>query len=206
MIKVGITGGIGVGKTYICNILQKMGYSIFSSDQVSKKIVSENTFVRDQIRNFFGEDIIENEKISREKLAIQVFSNKEKLKKLNEIVHPFVKKEFDNWMSKRYDEKVVFKEAAIIFEANSHKNLDYIVCVTAKLQDRINRVMKRDKVDSYSVKKRISMQMSQIEKERLSDFVIFNSKDDLVLPQIIKVLEKIFDLKQKNFYQKHHNT
>ena len=66
MIKVGITGGIGVGKTYICNILQKMGYSIFSSDQVSKKIVSENTFVRDQIRNFFGEDIIENEKISRE--------------------------------------------------------------------------------------------------------------------------------------------
>lgn len=194
MIKVGITGGIGVGKTYICNILKKMGYSIFSSDQVSKKIVSENTFVRDQIRNFFGEDIIENEKISREKLAIQVFSNRKKLKKLNEIVHPFVKKEFDNWMSKRYDEKVVFKEAAIIFETNSHKNLDYIVCVTAKLQDRINRVMKRDKVDSYSVKKRISMQMSQIEKERLSDFVIFNSKDDLVLPQIIKVLKKIFDL------------
>ena len=194
MIKVGITGGIGVGKTYICNILQKMGYSIFSSDQVSKKIVSKNTFVRDQIRNFFGEDIIENEKISREKLAIQVFSNKEKLKKLNEIVHPFVKKEFDKWMSKRYDEKVVFKEAAILFEANSHKNLDYVVCVTAKLQDRINRVMKRDKVDSYSVKKRISMQMSQIEKEKLSDFVIFNSKDDLVLPQIIKVLKKIFDL------------
>ena len=194
MIKVGITGGIGVGKTYICNILKKMGYSIFSSDQVSKKIVSENTFVRDQIRNFFGEDIIENEKISREKLAIQVFSNRKKLKKLNEIVHPFVKKEFDNWMSKRYDEKVVFKEAAFIFEANSHKNLDYIVCVTAKLQDRINRVMKRDKVDSYSVKKRISMQMSQIEKEKLSDFVIFNSKDDLVLPQIIKVLKKIFDL------------
>ena len=194
MIKVGITGGIGVGKTYICNILQKMGYSIFSSDQVSKKIVSENTFVRDQIRNFFGEDIIENEKISREKLAIQVFSNKEKLKKLNEIVHPFVKKEFDNWMSKRYDEKVVFKEAAIIFESNSHKNLDYVVCVTAKLQDRINRVMRRDKVDSYSVKKRISMQMSQIEKEKLSDFVIFNSKDDLVLPQIIIVLKKIFDL------------
>ena len=194
MIKVGITGGIGVGKTYICNILKKMGYSIFSSDQVSKKIVSENTIVRDQIRKVFGEDIIENEKISRKKLAIQVFSNREKLKKLNEIVHPFVKKEFDNWMSKRYDEKVVFKEAAIIFEANSHKNLDYIVCVTAKLQDRINRVMKRDKVDSYSVKKRISMQMSQIEKEKLSDFVIFNSKDDLVLPQIIKALKKIFDL------------
>ena len=194
MIKVGITGGIGVGKTYICNILKKMGYSIFSSDQVSKKIVSENTFVRDQIRNFFGEDIIENEKISREKLAIQVFSNRKKLKKLNEIVHPFVKKEFDKWMSKRYDEKVVFKEAAILFEANSLKNLDYVVCVTAKLQDRINRVMKRDKVDSYSVKKRISMQMSQIEKEKLSDFVIFNSKDDLVLPQIIKVLKKIFDL------------
>ena len=194
MIKVGITGGIGVGKTYICNILQKMGYSIFSSDQVSKKIVSENTFVRDQIRNFFGEDIIENEKISREKLAIQVFSNKEKIKKLNEIVHPFVKKEFDNWMSNRYDEKVVFKEAAILFEANSHKNLDYVVCVTAKLQDRVSRVMQRDKVDSDSVKKRISMQMSQIEKEKLSDFVIFNSKDDLVLPQIIKVLKKIFDL------------
>lgn len=194
MIKVGITGGIGVGKTYICNILEKMGYSIFSSDQVSKKIVSENTFVRDQIRNFFSEDIIENEKIIREKLAIQVFSNKEKLKKLNEIVHPFVKKEFDNWMSNRYDEKVVFKEAAILFEANSHKNLDYVVCVTAKLRDRINRVMQRDKVDSDSVEKRISMQMSQIEKEKLSDFVIFNSKDDLVLPQIIKALKKIFDL------------
>ena len=194
MIKVGITGGIGVGKTFICNILKKMGYSIFSSDQVSKKIVSENTFVRDQIRNFFGEDIIENEKISRKKLAVQVFSSKEKLKKLNEIVHPFVKKEFDNWMSNRDDEKVVFKEAAILFEANSYKNLDYVICVTAELQDRINRVMQRDKVDSDSVEKRISMQMSQIEKEKLSDFVIFNSKDDLVLPQIIKALKKIFDL------------
>ena len=194
MIKVGITGGIGVGKTYVCNILEKMGYSIFSSDQVSKKIVSENTFVRDKIRKFFGEDIIENEKISREKLAVQVFSNKEKLKKLNEIVHPFVKKEFDNWISNRYDEKLVFKEAAILFEANSHKNLDYVVCVTAKLQDRINRVMQRDKVDSDSVEKRISMQMSQIEKEKLADFIIFNSNDDLVLPQIINALKKIFEL------------
>tara|TARA_A100001035_G_scaffold39035_1_gene26545 strand:+ start:1393 stop:1980 length:588 start_codon:yes stop_codon:yes gene_type:complete len=195
MIKVGITGGIGVGKTYICNILKKMGYSIFSSDQVSKKLVYENTFVRDQIKFFFGEDIIENEKINRKKLATQVFSNKKKLKKLNEIIHPFVKKEFDKWMSNRYDEKVVFKEAAILFEANSQKNLDYVVCVSAKLQDRINRVMQRDKVDSDSVEKRISMQMPQNEKEKLSDFVIFNSKDDLVLPQIIKVLEKIFDLK-----------
>lgn len=195
MIKVGITGGIGVGKTYICNILKKMGYSIFSSDQVSKKLVYENTFVRDQIKFFFGEDIIENEKINRKKLATQVFSNKKKLKKLNEIIHPFVKKEFDKWMRYRYDEKVVFKEAAILFEANSQKNLDYVVCVSAKLQDRINRVMQRDKVDSDSVEKRISMQMPQNEKEKLSDFVIFNSKDDLVLPQIIKVLEKIFDLK-----------
>ena len=195
MIKVGITGGIGVGKTYICNILKKMGYSIFSSDQVSKKLVYENTFVRDQIKFFFGEDIIENEKINRKKLATQVFSNKKKLKKLNEIIHPFVKKEFDKWISNRYDEKVVFKEAAILFEANSQKNLDYVVCVSAKLQDRINRVMQRDKVDSDSVEKRISMQMPQNEKEKLSDFVIFNSKDDLVLPQIIKVLEKIFYLK-----------
>ena len=195
MIKVGITGGIGVGKTYICNILKKMGYSIFSSDQVSKKLVYENTFVRDQIKFFFGEDIIENEKINRKKLATQVFSNKKKLKKLNEIIHPFVKKEFDKWMRYRYDEKVVFKEAAILFEANSQKNLDYVVCVSAKLQDRINRVMQRDKVDSDSVEKRISMQMPQNEKEKLSDFVIFNSKDDLVLPQIIKVLEKIFYLK-----------
>ena len=194
MIKVGITGGIGVGKTYICNILKKMGYSIFSSDQVAKKLVSENSCVRDQIITFFGEDIIENKNISREKLAIQVFSNKKKLKKLNEIVHPFVKKEFDNWMSNRSTEKVVFKEAAILFEANSNKNLDYVICVTAKLQERINRVMQRDKIDSESVKKRISMQMSQINKEKLSDFVIINSKDDLVLPQIIKVMNKIFDL------------
>ena len=194
MIKVGITGGIGVGKTYICDILKKMGYSIFSSDLVSKKLVSENSYVRDEIINFFGEDIIENEKICRQKLALQVFSNSGKLKKLNEIVHPFVKKEFDNWISNRYDKKVVFKEAAILFEANSHKNLDYVICVTAKLQERINRVMKRDKVDFESVEKRISLQMSQIEKEKLSDFVIFNSKDDLVLPQIIKALKKIFDL------------
>tara|TARA_B100000242_G_scaffold91021_1_gene61653 strand:- start:1327 stop:1911 length:585 start_codon:yes stop_codon:yes gene_type:complete len=194
MIKVGITGGIGVGKTYVCSILEKMGYSIFSSDQVSKKLVSENSCIRDQIIKFLGEDIIENEMISRKKIAAQVFSNKEKLKKLNEIVHPFVEKEFDNWISKRYKEKVVFKEAAILFEANSNKNLDYVICVSAKLQERINRVIQRDKIDSESVKKRISMQMSQIEKERLSDFVIFNSKNNLVLPQIVKVLKKIFDL------------
>ena len=194
MIKVGITGGIGVGKTYICNILKKMGYSIFSSDQISKKLVSKNSCVRDKIIKFFGEDIIENEKICRQKLAFQVFSDIEKLKKLNEIVHPFVKKEFDIWMNSRYNEKVVFKEAAILFEANSNKDLDYVICITAKLQERINRVMQRDEIDSESVEKRISMQMSQIEKEKLSDFIIFNNKGDLVLPQIIEALKKIFDL------------
>ena len=112
MIKVGITGGIGVGKTYICNILKKMGYSIFISDQVSKKIVSENTFVRDQIRNFLVKILLKMKRLV-EKISNSSIFNRKKLKKLNEIVHPFAKKEFDNWMSKRYDEKVVFKEAAI---------------------------------------------------------------------------------------------
>ena len=193
MLKVGITGGIGTGKSTVSQMFAAKGIAVYDSDLRAKTIMLDNEQLVGELKNEFGEKVYVNGQLNRSFLAKIVFDSKNKLAKLNSIVHPYVANDFSSWLLNQ-NSKFILKEAAILFEASSYKNLDYVICVTAKLQERINRVMQRDEVDSNSVEKRISMQMSQIEKEKLSDFIIFNSNDNLVLPQIIKVLKKIFDL------------
>ncbi|MBT5858231.1 MAG: dephospho-CoA kinase [Flavobacteriales bacterium] len=190
MKKIGITGGIGSGKTYISNIFKSLGISLFNSDIEAKRLMNSSKKLISQIKKEFGEDIYTNGNFNKDKLSSIVFSNSDKLQKLNSLVHPIVKEEFNNWR-KRQTSPFVIKEAAILFESNSHLELDAVICVSAPFDLRIKRLLKRDNSSEMEIKKRIENQISQEEKENLSDYIIINDEKELLLPQIIK-LHKLF--------------
>ncbi len=190
MKKIGITGGIGSGKTYISNIFKSLGIPLFNSDIEAKILMNSSKKLISQIKKEFGEDIYTNENFNKEKLSSIVFSNSDKLQKLNSLVHPIVKEEFNNWCKKQTSPYVI-KEAAILFESKSHLGLDAVICVSAPLELRIKRLFKRDNSSEMEIKKRIDNQISQDEKAKLSDYIIVNDEKELLLPQIIK-LHKLF--------------
>ena len=192
MKKIGLTGGIGVGKTFVATIFQKMRIAVFSADIYAKRCMQESEELKDAIIQYFGTDIYKNGELQKQKLAEIVFSDAEKLSVLNKLVHPFVQVKFEKWCENQTS-SFVLKEAAILFESDSHKNLDAVVCVAAPLQTRIERVMKRDKCSEQAVLKRIANQMSEEEKEQLSDFVIVNDGKEKLLPQIISISKKLTD-------------
>ena len=189
-IKIGLTGGIGAGKTFVAEVFSKLGIAVFNADFHAKKCMQEIEELKNQICKAFGNDIYQEEKLQKKKLANIVFSDSKKLQELNNIVHPFVHISFKEWLKKQESEYVI-KEAAILFEGGANKGLDVVICVSSKMELRIKRVMKRDKCTKERVMKRISMQMPQETKEKLSDFVIVNDGKQLILPQLIKIINQI---------------
>jgi len=190
MKKIGLTGGIGVGKTYVSEVFKSLGVPVFNADIEAKKLMITSKKLMDLVKSEFGEDIYVNENLNKEKLASIVFSDKSKLKKLNSLVHPIVKAEFEQWYTKQTSPYVI-KETAILFESNSHLGLDVVICVSAPLELRVVRVMKRDNSTEKEIKNRIENQFSQEEKENLSDYIIINDNKDMLLPQIIKIHKEL---------------
>lgn len=190
MKKIGLTGGIGVGKTYVSEVFKSLGVPVFNADIEAKKLMITFKKLMDLVKSEFGEDIYVNENLNKEKLASIVFSDKSKLKKLNSLVHPIVKAEFEQWYTKQTSPYVI-KETAILFESNSHLGLDVVICVSAPLELRVVRVMKRDNSTEKEIKNRIENQFSQEEKENLSDYIIINDNKDMLLPQIIKIHKEL---------------
>ena len=190
MKKIGLTGGIGAGKTFIAEIFQKLGYTIFSSDYYAKKCMQESDELKTQICKVFGNEIYEKGRLQKKKLANIVFLDSKKLQELNNLVHPFVHIAFDEWLIKQ-DSEYVIKEAAILFEGGANKGLDAVICVSSPIELRIKRVMERDKCSRERVMKRMAMQMPQETKEKLSDFVIVNTENEKILPQILSICKKI---------------
>lgn len=185
MKKIGITGGIGSGKTYVASVFKSLGIPIFNADIQAKKIMTSSGKLIKLVKEEFGNEIYKDSDLNKEKLASIVFSNSDKLQKLNSLVHPIVKEEFNNWCKKQTSPYVI-KEAAILFESNSHIGLDAVICVSAPLDLRIERLLNRDDYSEKEIKKRIENQISQEEKEKLSDYIIVNDEKDLLLPKIIK--------------------
>ncbi|MBT7620680.1 MAG: dephospho-CoA kinase [Flavobacteriales bacterium] len=185
MKKIGITGGIGSGKTYVASVFKSLGIPIFNADIQAKKIMTSSRKLIKLLKEEFGNDIYKDSDLNKEKLASIVFSNSDKLQKLNSLVHPIVKEEFNNWCKKQTSPYII-KEAAILFESNSHIGLDAVICVSAPLDLRIERLLNRDDYSEKEIKKRIENQISQEEKEKLSDYIIVNDEKDLLLPKIIK--------------------
>ena len=190
MKKIGITGGIGSGKTYVAAVFQSLGIPIFYSDIQSKKLMISSEKLIKLLKEEFGNDIYKDSDLNKEKLSSIVFNDKSKLEKLNSLVHPIVKKEFNNWCKKQTSSYII-KEAAILFESNSHLGLDAVICISAPLELRKKRLLKRDNSTEKEIQNRIENQISQEKKEKLSDYIIINDEKDLLLPQIIKIHEAL---------------
>ena len=192
MKKIGITGSIGSGKTYVSKVFESLGIPVFNADNEAKKNMSCSFDLINSIKNEFGDDIYDKYSLNKRKLASIVFSDSKKLKKLNSLVHPFVRHEFLNWCKKQKSPYVI-KEAAILFESNSDKELDSVICITAPKNLRIDRVKARDGFKDYEINNRMKNQFSQEEKENLSDYIVVNDEKELLLPQIISIHEKLIN-------------
>lgn len=187
---VGLTGGIGSGKTMIVNHIKSLGIPVYIADEEAKGIMQSPTVIQ-EIINVFGTNVLKDGKISREKLAELVFNNNEELQKLNKIVHPIVKKHFKNWVKNHSQFPFVIKEAAILFESGSNKDCDVIITVTAPIETRIQRVIERDKTDRETVLKRIQSQWSDEQKMLKSDYVIHNISVNETKKEIDRILKKL---------------
>lgn len=190
MIKVGITGGIGAGKSLICSVLERMGYPVFYSDFEAKKIISSNLQVKLELIELFGEHIYKNDQLDRPLLASLLFSDTSLLGKMNAIIHPKVREEFENW-SALQDSPLVLNEAAILFETGSYKNFDATILVTAPLEVRLNRVINRDNSTKEEIQKRIDNQWTDEQKAVLASYIIQNDGVQSVLNQIDNVLNEL---------------
>ena len=191
MKKIGITGGIGSGKSLISKVFESLGVPVFYADTVAKELVKTNQGVRDEIKFQFGSSIFVDNDLDRRRLAEIVFGDDTYLQKLNAIIHPAVGLKFEEFCNRNSKLTYILKEAAILFETGLNKELDKVIVVDAPEAIRINRVVKRDNTNIKDVKSRISKQWSSEDKVKLADFVIDNSGNKLVIPQVIKIHDKI---------------
>lgn len=188
MLKVAITGGIGSGKSIVCSVFEKLGIPVFYADPEARKLMNSDIGIREKMLNYFGLEIFDNNfQLNRSKLAAIIFNNKEALSTVNGIVHPVVRKEFNKWAKQQISPYVIL-ESAIILESELVNDFDKIVTISAPLEVRIDRVMKRDSVSREVVLERIKNQMDEDLKREKSDYIIVNDgKEIMLLPQIINI-------------------
>ncbi len=186
---IGITGGIGSGKSVVANILNSMGYPVYNSDDRAKILINKDSNLILKIKESFG-NVYNTEGLDRQKMANIVFNNPEKLALLNSLVHPAVGHDFDLWVKKQ-SSSLVFKEAAILFETGIYKSLNKVILVSCPLPIKIKRVMERDSVSQEDVENRMKNQWSDEQKIKLSDYVIDNSGNKLLIPQVQKILNHL---------------
>ena len=190
MIKVGLTGGIGSGKTLIGEIFKRLKVPIFNADYQAKVILNSDQEVITKIKSTFGDDIYTTEGVNRKKLADIIFGDQLALSKINAIIHPKVRQYFYEWIKKQKADYII-EEAAILFESKAYKELDITINVHADELIRINRVVARDKVSAEDVKRRMNSQLSDTERIELADFTIYNNGDQMILPQVLEIHNKI---------------
>jgi dephospho-coA kinase len=195
---VGLTGGIGSGKTTIANLFAlHFSIPIYIADTKAKELVANNKQLQQEIVTLLGEEAFVEGRYNTAFVAQEVFSNKDKLDKLNAIIHPYVQQDFLQWKQSQQAPYVI-KEAAILFESGSYRDCDFIIMVTAPLEERIKRVMLRDKIDRETVEKRIKNQWNDEKKIELSTFVIENREIDKNLDKIEIIHSKIVKMIAEN--------
>jgi dephospho-CoA kinase len=191
MIKVAVTGGIGSGKSVVCEIFKNIGVPVFNADLSAKELMDTDNHIKEKLILYFGPDIFNNEKkLCRGKFAEIIFNNKPALLKVNEIIHPAVFQEFIKW-AKNQTTTYVIEESAIVFESGLAPFFDKIISVSAPLELRIERVMKRDHTIREKVMERIKNQENEKMKNKKSDFIIINDDKEMILPQIINIDSKL---------------
>ena len=191
MIKIGITGGIGSGKSVVATIFELHKVPVYNADEETKKLNNNSPIIREKLTKYFGDDLYLNNQLDKKKFANIIFSDPEKLKLANSIIHPEVLKHFTNWCAKLADNSIVALEAAILFESNFHKYLDKVVTVHAPLQLRVERVSERDNVPHEIVESRIKHQMPETEKIKMADYVIINDNQTSLIHQVENLLKDL---------------
>ena len=188
-IKIGLTGGIGSGKSVVSHLLATMGIPVYIADDEAKRITSSNITIRQQLVHLLGEEIFSNGELNKKLLAAYLFSDPENAKIVNGIIHPRVKEDFVTWVSLNNHYPIVAIESAILIEAGFEDEVDIIVMVSAPLDLRLKRLALRDSSSSKEqIKKRIQSQMDDEEKKAMANFVIVNDEETPVIPQIIELM------------------
>ena len=190
MIRIGLTGGIGSGKTTVAKIFETLGIPVYYADDAAKRIMNEDAALREAIQQNFGEESYTNNTLNRSYLASVVFGSAEKLALLNKIVHPLTIADSEAWMQLQTGPYAI-KEAALIFESDVWKDLDKVIGVSSPIELRLQRTMERDGANREAVQARISKQMDEDEKMKRCDFVLYNDETQLLIPQVLALHEKL---------------
>lgn len=191
MIKLGITGGIGSGKSTVSQIFSISGVPVYIADIESKRLVATSPTIRKKLINLFGEELYSGGVLNKPLLASHIFNDKKKLEIVNAIIHPEVERDFIEWVKKHAQCNIVAHEAAILFESGFNKMMDKVLMVYTPLDIRIERTMLRDNLPKEKVMERIQNQMSDEEKAKLSDFVIVNDNTKSLIEQVTNIIQEL---------------
>ena len=188
--KIGVTGGIGSGKTTVCRVFNVLGVPVFSADAEARDVMDIDTGIMLRINTIAGKNLYENGSLDRTELARLIFNNEGLLEKVNALVHPIVFSRFREW-EKKQDTPYVVMEAAILFESGAYKIVDRILTVVAPMEERVNRVIHRSNLTREQVMERMRNQMDDNQRIERSDYVINNSENDMIIPEILRIHEDI---------------
>ena len=189
---IGITGGIGAGKSTVSTICKHLGFKVYNSDQRAKEIVSEDPIIKKKLISFFGNNVYKNGVLDRKFLSDKIFNDKSSLQQINSIIHPAVKKDFNCWITNNSNEKILFKESALLFESGAYKELDKIILIVSDKNLRVSRVLNRDqKRSKKEIESIIDKQIDVVDAIKYADIVIDNNHKKMLLPSVIKEIEKL---------------
>jgi len=194
MVKVGLTGGIGSGKSFVAGLFAELGVPVYDADIEAKKLIEFDPEIVAAYKSFFGNDIYTPLGLNRKQVAALVFGNQALLQRVNQVVHPAVARHFEEWLLQHGDASYVIHEAAILFESHSDEGMDRVIVVSAPEDLRIARVMERDGVGKEAVILRMNNQMKEEERLAKADFVIMNDESQLLLPQVVELHRQLLQL------------
>ena len=194
MLKLGVTGRIGSGKSIVCQIFSTLGIPVYRADERAKELVNSNSELQKVIISEFGNESFVNSVYNRPYIASVVFKDQKKLSALNRIIHPVVEKDYSIWLADKKKFHYTVYEAAILFESGASEKMDYILVIDAPENELINRVMKRDNLSRAEVELRLNNQWKTDKKDGLADWIIMNDGNTLILPKVLEIHKYLMQL------------
>ena len=185
MIKIGLTGGIGSGKSTVAKVFEILGTPVFYADDVAKQAYSDPT-IRESVASHIGNHVLSEKGVNKEMMRKEIFSNEKNLAFINELIHPWVAAQFASWRKQHLKQPYIIKEAAILIESGSFKECDKIILVTAPIEQRISSVARRDNISKEEIEKRIALQMSDAERTKYADLILKNDNHFSMLYTILQ--------------------